>query len=67
MKEVEKAEKYLPNLAYSYARKGSIYYKLGDIDRATINWNIALQLDPEYIEVRQMLINMKNNLEVIPN
>ena len=67
LKEVEKAEKYLPNLAYSYARKGSIYYKLGDIDRATINWNIALQLDPEYIEVRQMLINMKNNLEVIPN
>jgi len=70
LKEVEKSQKFLPNLAYSYARKGSIYYKLGDIKRATINWNIALQLDPEYIEVRQMLINMKkeqNNLNSTSN
>ncbi len=59
--EVDQAQKYLPDLAYIYARKGSIYYKLGDIDRATINWNIALQLDPEYVEVRQMLASIKIN------
>ena len=64
LQEVEKSQKYLPNLAYSYARKGSIYYKLGDIERASINWNIALQLDPEYIEVRQMLTNIKEEQKI---
>ena len=70
LQEVEKSQKFLPDLAYSYARKGSIYYKLGDIERATINWNIALQLDPEYIEVRQMLANIKindANLDILSN
>ena len=70
LQEVENSQKYLPNLAYSYARKGSIYYKLGDIDRATINWNIALQLDPDYREVRQMLTNIKQeekSLDVLLN
>ena len=70
LQEVERSQIFLPNLAYSYARKGSIYYKLSDIKRATINWNIALQLDPEYIEVRQMLTNIKreqNNLNSTSN
>ena len=70
LKEVEKAEQYLPNLAYIYARKGSIYYKLRDMDRATINWNVALELDPEYLEIRTMLNNIKleqENLEVLSN
>ena len=70
LEEVSKSQRYLPDLAYSYARKGSIYYKLGDIDRATINWNIALQLDPEYTEVRKMLTNIKQEketLEVLSN
>tara|TARA_Y100000994_G_scaffold249044_1_gene258787 strand:+ start:710 stop:2110 length:1401 start_codon:yes stop_codon:yes gene_type:complete len=57
--EVENAQKYLPNLAYAYARKGSIYYKIGDLDRALVNWNIALQLDPEYSEVRNMIYAVK--------
>ena len=70
LNEVDLAKKYLPDLAYIYARKGSIYYKLGNINQATINWNIALQLDPEYIEVRQMLANIKinkANLDVLSN
>ena len=54
LKEFEKAEKYLPNLAYSYARKGSIYYKLGEFQRATMNWNIALKLDPEFVEIQEI-------------
>lgn len=62
--EVEKAQKHLPNLAYAYARKGSIYYKIGDLDRALVNWNIALQLDPEYSEVRNMIYAVKKEKEM---
>jgi len=62
--EVENAQKYLPNLAYAYARKGSIYYKIGDLDRALVNWNVALQLDPEYSEVRNMIYAVKKEQDI---
>jgi len=55
----------MPNLAISYARKGSIYYKIGDVKRATINWNYALNLDPEYHEVRNVLEAIKNNTNTL--
>ncbi|MFQ6673304.1 MAG: tetratricopeptide repeat protein [Fidelibacterota bacterium] len=55
LQEVETALDLNPNLALAYARRGSIYYKLGDIQRATINWNLALQMDPEYDDVRNIL------------
>lgn len=55
----------MPELAISYARKGSIYYKIGDIQRATVNWNLALNLDPDYTEVRDVLMAMKNNSNYI--
>ena len=58
---VDNAIKLQPNIAVAYARKGSIYYKLNQIDRATLNWNIALKLDPEYSEVRDMLNALKEN------
>ena len=61
LKELDKTIKYLPNLATAYARRGSIYYKLADLDRATINWNRALQLDPEYEEVKNILQKLKTN------
>ena len=59
--EVDAAILLQPNIAVAYARKGSIYYKLNQIDRATLNWNIALKLDPEYSEVREMLNALKEN------
>tara|TARA_Y100001936_G_C16057737_1_gene662153 strand:- start:830 stop:2173 length:1344 start_codon:yes stop_codon:yes gene_type:complete len=59
--EVDNAIELQPNIAVSYARKGSIYYKLNQIDRATLNWNVALKLDPEYTEVREMLNALKEN------
>jgi len=59
--EVDAAIALQPNIAVAYARKGSIYYKLNQIDRATLNWNIALKLDPEYSEVREMLNALKEN------
>ena len=61
LKEVDDAITLQPNIAVAYARKGSIYYQLNQIDRATLNWNIALKLDPEYSEVRDMLNALKEN------
>ena len=64
LEETEKAINILPDLAIAYARKGTIYYRMGDYKRATINWNIALKLDPEYDEVRSVLLDVKDNTTV---
>jgi len=61
LQEVDIAIELNDNLALAYARRGSIYYKLGDIDRATINWNLALQIDPEYDDVRNILRALSEN------
>jgi len=61
LQEVESALDMNPNLALAYARRGSIYYKLGDIQRATINWNLALRMDPEYDDVRNILKALHEN------
>jgi len=61
LQEVDIAIELNDNLALAYARRGSIYYKLGDIDRATINWNLALQIDPEYDDVRNILRALTEN------
>lgn len=61
LQAVEEALELNPNLALAYARRGSIYYKLGDIQRATIDWNLALRLDPEYDDVRNILKALHEN------
>ena len=48
-----------PNLAIAYARRGTIYYYLNDTRAASMNWNIALKLDPEYDQVRNILQGLK--------
>ena len=63
LNQVEKVIKMFPSLAIAYARKGTIYYKMGDIQNATINWNLALKYDPEYTEVQKMLLNIKKDFE----
>jgi len=55
LSEVNSAIELNPTLAIAYGRRGSIYYKLGDMRRATLNWNVALQLDPEFTEIYDML------------
>ena len=55
LSEVNLAIELNPNLAIAFGRRGSIYYKLGDNRRATLNWNVALQLDPEFTEIYDML------------
>ncbi len=59
--EIDQAIELNPNLAIAYARKGTIYYSIGQVQSASINWNIALKLDPEYDEVRDILEALKNN------
>ncbi len=61
LQDVEMAIQLNPDLAIAYARRGSIYYKLGDIQRATINWNLALKVDPGYDDVRNILRALKEN------
>ena len=55
LSEVNIALEEDPQFAIAYGRRGSIYYKLGDMRRATLNWNAALQLDPEFTEIYDML------------
>ena len=55
LSEINASIELSPNLAIAYGRRGSIYYKLGDKRRAILNWNIALQLDPEFIEIYDIL------------
>ena len=59
--EIDSAIELNPNLAIAYARKGTIYYSMGQVQSASINWNIALKLDPEYDEVRDILEALKSN------
>jgi len=59
--EIDKAIEVNPNIALAYARRGSIYYRLADFQRATMNWNIALKLDPEFTEIQDLLRAAKDN------
>ena len=61
LSEVNIAIEENPNLAIAYGRRGSIYYKLGDKRRATLNWNVALQLDPEFTEIYEILKASEEN------
>lgn len=63
LNEVEEVIVRFPTLAIAYARKGTIYYQMGDFQNATLNWNLALKHDPEYTEVQNMLLNIKTEIE----
>ena len=56
---IDKVIELQPNLAIAYARRGTIYYYLNDTRAASMNWNIALKLDPEYDQVREILKGLK--------
>ena len=56
---IDKVIELQPNLAIAYARRGTVYYYLNDTKAASMNWNIALKLDPEYDQVRNILQGLK--------
>ena len=67
LQEIEIALQLNPELAIAYARRGTIFYQLGEQPKAIINWNLALQLDPVYEEVRDILEAVKEGkLEALP-
>ncbi len=65
LNEVEETIKRFPDLAIAYARKGSIYYQMGNINLATLNWNIALKHDPEFRQVQEMLSSIGKEIDKI--
>ena len=56
---INKVIELQPDLAIAYARRGTVYYYLNDTKSASMNWNIALKLDPEYDQVREILKGLK--------
>ena len=56
---IDKVIELQPDLSIAYARRGTIYYYLNDTKAASMNWNIALKLDPEYDQVREILKGLK--------
>lgn len=53
--EIKRAIDINPNIALAQARLGSVYYKMGKIDKATVSWEKALELDPDFEDVRNIL------------
>ena len=58
---IDAAIELSPNLAIAYSRKGAIYYRMGDPQRAAMYWNIALKIDPEFEEIYDMLDALKDD------
>lgn len=53
--EVNQAIKLNPQSAVAFALKGSIHYKINEINKARIAWKSALDIDPGIDRVRYML------------
>ena len=47
-------------MAIAYARRGTVHYYLNDLKSASMNWNLALKLDPEYSQVKDVLKSLKD-------
>tara|TARA_B100000131_G_C18123697_1_gene613872 strand:+ start:2335 stop:3726 length:1392 start_codon:yes stop_codon:yes gene_type:complete len=57
---INKVIELQPNLAIAYARRGTVHYYLNDLKSASMNWNLALKLDPEYSQVKDVLKSLKD-------
>ena len=52
VKECNSAIKLAPNMALAYIKLGSIYYRMGNQEKAFINWRIAKAIDPNNPELK---------------
>lgn len=59
LEETNKAVSLVPKSAQAYALKGSIYFKMGRKSDAKKSWQIALQLDPTLVDVKESLSRIK--------
>jgi len=55
LEEIKRALEYSPNSAVAHSLKGSINYKMGDIDLARESWEEALKQDSSLDNVQKML------------
>ncbi|MBN2829732.1 MAG: hypothetical protein JXR56_05385 [Candidatus Cloacimonetes bacterium] len=53
-KECLMAIKLAPNMALAYIKLGSIYYRMGDTEKAYANWRIAKRIDPDNPELKDV-------------
>ncbi|OQY28946.1 MAG: hypothetical protein B6244_05250 [Candidatus Cloacimonetes bacterium 4572_55] len=51
--ECEKSVKLTPNLGMAHTRLGSIYYRLGDTEKALRSWRRSLEIEPNNPELRE--------------
>jgi tetratricopeptide (TPR) repeat protein len=57
--EINQVLAIVPKSSVGHALKGSIYYKLGDVDQARSAWEYALRIDPNMENVRNSLNRVK--------
>lgn len=58
-KQCEEAIALVPNLSVAHAQLGSILYKLGSKQKAFESFEKSLELDPNNVEIREFLLNLK--------
>lgn len=67
LNEVQASIELTPRSAQAYALKGSIEYKLGNIERAKAAWMVALKLDPSKKSVARVLYLIGNETDATAN
>ncbi len=66
LEEIKRAIEYSPESGVAHSLKGSINYKMGDIEKARFSWNEALRLDASLDNVEKMLSELDKMEKVEP-
>jgi len=67
LEEIKRAIEYSPDSGVAHSLKGSINYKMGDIEKARSSWNEALRLDASLDNVEKMLSELDKMDKTEPN
>ena len=63
LKEYFAVTTLMPDLAIGYTRLGSIYYKLDKKELALKQWEKAISLEPENLEIQEFIRHTKEELK----
>lgn len=55
LQEYKTVTEIMPHSSTGYKRLGSIYYQLKDYENARRNWEMAIKLDPENLELKRFI------------
>jgi tetratricopeptide (TPR) repeat protein len=64
LRECERAIQMMPDLAITYMYLGEVYDEMGQPGNAIINYQTALQLDPEFEDAWLNLVSAEKDLEI---